>query len=455
MLRAGRIRVFNRVEPRRLSSFSSTPYNLSQKPADQTEECPTTSDIDRRYSQSILPLYNRPPLALYRGHGSYVYDTSDVCYLDFTSGIAVNALGHAHPLVVAALQQQADKLIHTSNLFHTIPPIKLAEKLLMSLQNHTGSESWGDGKVFFSNSGTESIEAAIKFARKFGGAAGDKRHKILSFANGFHGRSMGSLSATPTVKYQEPFAPMLPGFRYAQLNNIDSVIEKMDDETCAVLIEPIQGEGGILPANADFMEQLRQVCDDYNALIISDEIQCGLGRTGEMWAHKAYPGFTPDIITLAKPLANGLPIGATIVNKKVAECLKPGDHGSTFGGNPLVAAVAIQVLQVIDQPFFLRRIKKLGDLLMNKLLDLKQQFPEIIADVRGKGLMLGIEMKKPGLNDKLVAECRDKRLLILSAGNNTVRLLPTLIIDVEEVEKAYEIIAASLVNISSKEASSE
>jgi predicted acetylornithine/succinylornithine family transaminase len=441
--RTKRICSFPKAQHKHFTSFA-TPFNLS-KSVEKVEE--TTTDIERRYAQSVLPVYNRPPLVLARGQGSYVFDENETCYLDFTSGIAVNALGHSHPLILAAINQQAEKLIHVSNLFHTLPPIKLAEKILVALQNNIDSDYWEDGKVFFSNSGTESIEAAFKFARKYGNSEG--KYKIISVTNGFHGRTFGALSATPNEKYQKPFMPLVPGFKTAQMNDLASVANKMDVETCAVIVEPIQGEGGIVPANVEFVKGLRKLCDEYNALLIFDEIQCGLGRTGDMWAHKALE-VCPDMITLAKPLANGLPIGATILTEKVAQHLKPGDHGSTFGGNPLVCAVATAVLQVIDQPYFLRRVKNVGNLLMGKLKNLQSQFPELIEEVRGRGLMVGIQMKKEGINDALVQECREKNLLILTAGNNTVRLLPPLIVDTEDVEKAVDIIGASMCNIATK-----
>ncbi|KAJ2798550.1 acetylornithine aminotransferase, partial [Coemansia helicoidea] len=323
----------------------------------------------------IVDTYVRPPIVLSHGKGSYVYDTAGREYLDFTAGIAVTALGHSHPDVAAAISDQATKLVHCSNLYHNEWAPQLARRLVeataAAYPQGTQGIYAGPARVFFSNSGTEANEGALKFARKHGkhvAAAGvlgrgasealrvdpNLKHGIVSFTGGFHGRSMGALSVTATPKYQAPFTPLIPGVQTAKFNRTEEVGAFVDERTCAVIVEPIQGEGGVHVAQPEFLRALRRRCDQVGALLIYDEIQCGLGRSGSLWAHQRYPDdCSPDIVTMAKPLANGVPIGAVLVSDKVAGLIKPGDHGTTFGGNPLACRAGCVVLEHITQPEFL------------------------------------------------------------------------------------------------------
>lgn len=289
-----------------------------------------TIDTIQRYNKYTLNTYARPDLMFTHGKGSYIYDTNDRKYLDFSAGIAVNALGHADDEVAKTLYEQAMKLVHCSNLYHNENAGALAEKLVTET---VGQGGFNASKVFFANSGTEANEGALKFGRKWGNLVepSGKKHKVIAFTNAFHGRSMGALSATYNPKYQKPFAPLVPGFETAEYNNIEDVKRLIDDNTCAVIVEPIQGEGGIHTANQEFLETIRKECNDHNALLIYDEIQCGLGRTGKLWAHQHFPeSCRPDILTMAKPLANGIPIGAIMITDRVADIVKIGEfyyHG--------------------------------------------------------------------------------------------------------------------------------
>ena len=376
----------------------------------------------------VLQTYARPPFVLDHGEGCWVYDTDGNGYLDCVAGIAVNALGHADPELVAALTEQAGKLWHVSNLYHTAPQARLAEALCES--------SFAD-RVFFCNSGAEANEGAFKFARKWAhDHFGPEKHVIVAFSNAFHGRTFGALAATPREKYQAPFRPLLPGVRIAPFNDLDSAAEVIGDDVCAVIVEPVQGEGGVHPATPEFLHGLRELCDQHNALLIFDEVQCGLGRTGTLWAYQGY-GVTPDLLTSAKPLAGGLPMGAVLMTQQVADVMHPGDHGSTFAASPLVAAVADVVLETIDEPQFLAGVARKGAYLKERLEEINSP---CITAVRGVGLMVGADLTIPA-NDVVQAGYRHG-LLLVNAGPNTLRLVPPLIISEAEIDMLIERLTA-------------
>ncbi len=308
-------------------------------------------EVIQAESKFIVNTYVRPDIVFSHGEGCYLYDMSGKRYLDFSSGIAVTALGHSDPQWVAAVADQAGKLVHVSNLYHTEPQTSLARRLV--------ENSFAD-RVYFGNSGTEANEAAIKFARKYASLnaePGQPRAKIVAFSGGFHGRTLGSLAVTYKSRYREPFAPLMPGVTFAPYNDLQAVSEAIDGDTCAVIVEPVQGEGGVNPSTMEFLHGLRRLCDEQHALLIFDEVQCGLGRTGKLWAHEDY-GVMPDIMTLAKPLAGGLPIGATLVTEKVAAHIEPGDHGSTFAAGPLVCRAAEVVFDRVSNPRFLDQVRE-------------------------------------------------------------------------------------------------
>lgn len=381
-------------------------------------------DLKKEESLYIAQLYKRFPLTIVKGEGVYVYDDEGNRCLDFAGGIAVNSLGYAHPKIIEALTSQARELIHISNLYYTKPQVELAKKLV---------QLTGLDKVFFCNSGTEAIEASLKFSRRWGKDKG--KFKFISAVNSFHGRTMGSLSVTGQRKYQEPFEPLIDGVTFISYNDSDALNEELKKgDYAAVILEPIQGEGGVNPARREFLELARYLCDKYDTLLIFDEVQTGIGRTGAMFAFQNF-GVTPDILALAKGLGGGFPIGATIINDKVAQTLHYGDHASTFGGNPLATAVANAVLEEIEK--ILPRIKEvggfLGDCLKGKISPLDN-----VLEIRGIGLIYGIDVKT---NARDICErCIKEGLLVITCGNNTVRLVPPLIINEQEIEKGVYIL---------------
>jgi predicted acetylornithine/succinylornithine family transaminase len=380
----------------------------------------------------ILHTYNRPEIVFTHGEGMHLFDTDGNKYLDFTSGIAVTSLGHSDPDWVTAVTQQAAQLTHVSNLFHTAPQAQLAQKLV--------ENSFAD-KVFFCNSGAEANEAALKFARKYARTQAQSptaKTKIVAFTGGFHGRTMGSLSATYKAQYREPFAPLVPGVVFAPFNDLATARAAIDDETCAVIVEPIQGEGGVNPATPHFLQALRAACDAHHVLLIFDEVQCGLGRTGTLWSHQQF-GVVPDIMTLAKPLAGGLPIGAVLVTQAVADMIQPGDHGSTFAAGPLVCAAANVVFDKVNQPGFLQAVQENGAYLKHRLQTLEL---EEIIEVRGHGLLVGVVLNQPAA--PIMAAARAKGVLILTAGDDVLRLAPPLIVTKSEIDTAVSTIAACL-----------
>ncbi len=360
--------------------------------------------------------YNRFPVEFIKGNGAYLYDTENNKYLDFLSGIAVTGFGHNHPLLVDAAKKQIDNLWHVSNLFESTPQEELAKKLtdVSSLD-----------KVFFCNSGTEANEAAIKFARKFGNG----RSTIIAANGSFHGRTMGSLSASMQQKLWEGFKPLTPGFVSVPYNDPEAIKNNIDNSTVAVLIEPIQGESGIMVPDENYLQKVRNICDENNLLLIIDEIQTGMGRTGKHFAHQ-YANIVPDIITVAKGIANGIPLGALICSEKINEIITPGSHGSTFGGNPIAVSVANKVLDLIDNEL-LSQIVKHGNYIKQKLIN--ENFSQI-SEIRGKGLMIGIELDKEINVKDIASKLLQNKIIVGTAGNNVLRLLPPFIITNEQID---------------------
>ena len=387
-------------------------------------------EVIQNEASYVMQTYGRPEVVFSHGEGAYLFDSEGNKFLDFTSGIAVTALGHADKAWATAVSEQAHKLIHVSNLYHTEPQASLAKRLV--------ENSFAD-RVLFCNSGAEANEGALKFARKWAKVNhSESKTKIVAFTGGFHGRTMGSLSATYKEKYRTPFGPLVPGVTFAEYNNLESAAAAIDDDTCGVIVEPLQGEGGVNPANDAFLKGLRELCDKHNAVLIFDEVQCGLGRTGKLWGYE-HSGVTPDIMTLAKPLAGGLPIGAVMTTQDIADAIKPGDHGSTFAAGPLVCHAANVVFDRVSQPSFLKAVEHNGAYLRHRLETMEV---EEVVEVRGAGLLVGVEMKTAV--NPLIAAARDKGLLVISAGENILRMAPPLIIDESHVNEAVGIIEACL-----------
>jgi len=368
-----------------------------------------------------MSTYNRKKEVFSHGKGSYLYDETGNAYLDFTTGIAVNALGHAPDQLVEVIKNQAEKLLHTSNLYWTKPQLDLAE-LLVKASDFTS--------VFFANSGTESVEAALKLSRKYGRRINEQKNQILYFKGSFHGRSMGALSVTSNPKYQGVSLPLIPETHEVSLNNFEASV---NDNTCAIIVEPIQGEDGVKPIEIDTLYKIRSLADKYNALLIFDEVQCGIGRTGSLYSYQR-TGVKPDIICLAKGLGGGLPIGAILANEK-ASVFEPGDHGSTFGGNPLVCAGAAHVIKTINNAEFLNSVLDKSEYLFSKLATLKNNYP-VIKDIRGKGLLVGIEMV--GDHKVFVDKLYEQKILTVPAGSNTIRVLPPLNVSYKELDLFIE-----------------
>ncbi|GMF02370.1 unnamed protein product [Ambrosiozyma monospora] len=354
--------------------------------------------------------YSRPNIVFAKGLGAYLWDLEGNQFIDFSAGIAVTALGHSHPEVAKLMFEQANTLVHSSNLYHNLYTGELSKQLVLKTKEFGGMHD--AARVFLANSGTEANEAALKFARKYGKSISEDKTEFITFETSFHGRSMGALSVTPNPKYQAPFAPLIPGVKVAKPNDINSVRDLISEKTCGVIIEPIQGEGGIRPMKQDFLIQLKQLTQEHNALLIYDEIQCGLGRSGALWAHAKLPKEAhPDILTMAKALGNGFPIGATMITENVENQLKVGDHGTTYGGNPLGARIGLYVLNQIANPKFLQTVNQKSELFKVKLNELKEKFPEQIKEVRGDGLLLGMELNQDP--SPVVVKARELGLLMV------------------------------------------
>lgn len=385
----------------------------------------TTQDIIGKTEQFVLKTYGRKPLAFEKGDGVTLCDTEGNLYLDFASGLGVNALGYAHPLVSSLIKKQADMVIHTSNLYHIASQALLAEKIC--------GTCFGE-RVFFCNSGTEAVEGALKFARKWGKKFTNPKIGFVAFKNSFHGRTFGALSATMQDKYQKAFEPLVPGFREAIFNDIDSVKNAVTDTTVAIIIEPLQGEGGVNLAEPEFMKSLEELCREREMLLIVDEVQCGMSRTGKLHAH-TYFDITPDIMTLAKPLAGGLPIGAAVVGPRVWPEIKPGEHASTFGGNHFVTGVACGVFDLLSDPSFVQSVAEKGEYLRKGLLRLMEKYPSI-REIRGKGLLMGTLVDFPA--SEAVEFFQKERILICAAGQQVVRFIPPLIVSMNDIDRVLE-----------------
>ena len=385
-------------------------------------------EMIEKAEQLLMHTYSRYQIVLDKGEGVYLYDINGKKYLDFAAGIAVFALGYGNKEYNDALKNQIDKLLHTSNYYYNIPTINAAEKLV---------KASGMDRVFFTNSGTEAIEGAVKLARKY--YFNKKKHagsEIISMDRSFHGRSMGALSITGQPKYREAFEPLIGGAVFAVFNDINSVKEKITDKTCAIIVEPVQGEGGLYPADKEFLSELRKICDELDILLIFDEIQCGMGRTGTMFAYQGY-GVKPDIITCAKALGCGVPVGAFAATEKAASAFEPGDHGTTYGGNPFATAAVSKVFDLFESEQLLKHVNEISVYLVDKLDELVKKYP-FILERRGKGLMQGLEFKVP-VKD-YIAKAMDKGLILIGAGSNIIRFVPPLIITREHVDEMAELL---------------
>ena len=386
--------------------------------------------------QELLHTYNRFSLVLDHGEGVYLYDTDKKAYLDFAAGIAVCALGYSNEAYKNALKDQVDKLLHTSNLYYNVPTIEAAKKAL---------KASGMDRIFFTNSGTEAIEGAIKAAKKYAYTRdGHAGHEIIAMKHSFHGRSIGALSVTGNAHYQEPFAPLMPGVKFAEYNNLESVKEVVTDKTCAVIMETVQGEGGIYPADPAFIEGVRRLCDEKDILLILDEIQCGMGRTGEMFAWQNY-GVKPDIMTCAKALGCGVPVGAFFLTQRVADkSLAPGDHGTTYGGNPFVGAAVSAVFDQFKACDILGHVKEVAPYLEQKLDELVEKY-DFLVTRRGKGLMQGVVCKLPV--GKVAAAALEQGLIVITAGADVLRFVPPLVIEKQHGDEMIEKLEKALLSV--------
>lgn len=376
----------------------------------------------------ILPLYGRLPLDIVRGEGMYLFDSQGKRYLDFYSGIAVNTLGHGHPEVLAAVEEQMKKYFHLSNYFVTESQVELAKLLV---------ENSFAGKVFFANSGTEANEAMIKLARKYGREISPHKYRFVALNRGFHGRTLGGLSLTANPAYKEQFGELMPGVTHVDLNDAEALERAVDENTCGIIFEVIQGEGGLQGVTPKFVEKIKEVAKKHNALILVDEVQTGLLRTGKLFAYE-HLELVPDALTLAKGLGGGLPIGALLVSPRLENVLKPGDHGSTFGGNPVAAAAGAAVMRVLLQPEFQENVWECSNLLRKGLEGLQMKYPEIIREIRGRGLMLGVEVGSHALTIRDFAQ--EEGLLLNITGKTVLRLLPALILTKVEIEEFLRIL---------------
>lgn len=386
-----------------------------------------------RAEHVLYKTYNRFPVIFDHGKGVKLYDTDGQEYLDFGAGIAVMALGYDYPGFNDAVKAQVDKLYHISNLFYNEPSINAGEKLLAVS---------GMDKVFFTNSGTEAIEGALKIAKRYAydkGMAPD--YEIIAMKHSFHGRSLGALSVTGNDHYQEPFAPLIPNIKFAEFNNLDSVKALFNEKTVAVLMETIQGEGGIYPATEEFIKGVRALCDEHDALLMLDEIQCGMGRSGEMFAWQGY-GVKPDVMTAAKALGNGVPIGAFLASGKAAHAMVPGDHGTTYGGNPLVCAAADKVLEIFAEQDILGHVREVGAYLWEKLDELVEKY-DVVAEHRGKGLIQGLEFTCPAgpiVKNALL----EQKMVLIGAGAQIIRFVPPLVIEKDDVDEMVKRLSAAI-----------
>ncbi len=380
--------------------------------------------------------YNRFPVVFDRGEGVYLYDKGDNPYLDFGAGISVVGLGYSNTLLKRTMEAQIEKgLLHTSNLFYNEPAIEAGEKLLAASQMD---------KVFFTNSGTEAIEGALKIARRYQYNKGKAGCEIIAMQGSFHGRSIGAVSVTGKDHYREPFAPLLPGVKFATYNDLDSVKALINENTGAIILETIQGEGGIYPAEESFLKGIRALCDAHDLLLILDEVQCGMGRSGFMFAWQEY-GVKPDVMAVAKALGNGVPIGAFLAAGKAADAMKPGDHGSTYGGNPFVCAVAATVLDIFKEAKIPDHAREMGEILYKELEEVQKEFPDLVVDHRGKGLIQGLEFSDRIKASDIVKEALlTQHMVLIGAEHNTIRFVPPLIIEKYQIQDMKERLTAAM-----------
>lgn len=388
----------------------------------------TTQEYMELGDKYFVHTYNRYKIVMDKAKGVYIYDADGKKYLDFASGIGVASLGYGNKKYTDAIKSQIDKIMHTSNLFYNEPAVLAAEKLVKA----SGLE-----KAFFTNSGAEAIEGALKMVKRYAyDRDGKSDHEIIAMGHSFHGRTMGALALTGNEHYQKPFGPMISGIKFAEYNDLDSVKALVNDKTCAIILEPVQGEGGIYPADKEFIEGIRKICDEKDILMICDEVQCGMGRTGEMFAFQNY-NVKPDIIASAKALGCGVPVGAFVAGKKCCNSLVPGDHGTTYGGNPLVTSAVNAVFDIYEEENILENVKNVGAYLEEKLDELVNENKNIVLR-RGKGLMQGLVLKTP-VGDT-INKAIEKGLLVISAAGNVLRLLPPLIITKENVDEMINIL---------------
>ncbi|KAH7100622.1 acetylornithine aminotransferase [Auriculariales sp. MPI-PUGE-AT-0066] len=458
--RSRAVRQFATVLPNKPSeTYRKVTHPEGELSAQLQQELKTTSRF-------VLPVYARPPMVFVSGKGCYLQDSQQRKYLDFTGGIAVNALGHADEQLAQVMFDQANTLLHTSNAFYHHNAGNLATELVSLTMKEGGlgyalgsqmseAATEDDPRIFFTNSGTEANEGAFKIARKYAkerwatnGKSGEcTQVRVLSFENAFHGRSFGALSATPNPKYQAPFTPLVPGFDVGKLNRTEDVERLVTPDTCAVIVEPIQGEGGVSVANEDFLRSLRARCTEVGAVLIFDEIQAGLFRTGRLWAHSNLPvDCHPDIITMAKPLANGYPIGAVLMRGNISKAMSVGSHGTTFGGSPMATALGLHVLRRLAD--LAEDVRINGEYLKQRLSKLSEWFPQLAGPVRGRGLILGVPFHGEGINAKIVELARQRGVLLLTAGKDVVRFVPSLTVGRVEIDHAVDVLEGCLSELS-------
>jgi len=395
-----------------------------------------TTDVQKLYDQYVMPTYARLPICLVKGKGSRVWDLQGKVYLDFFPGWAVSGIGHCHPIVVNAIKEQAKKILHVANNFLNVKQAELAKTI---------SEASFPSRIFFCNSGAEANEGAIKFAKRYG--TDTNRYEIITLKSSFHGRTLAAMTATGQEKFHQGFQPLMDKFRYAEMNDLDSVKKLLNDKTIAIMLEPIQGEGGVNVASRDFMKGLRKLCDERDMLLILDEVQTGMGRTGKMFAYQHYD-IEPDIMTLAKTLGGGAPIGAFVVNRKIQrEVLTAGMHGSTFGGNPLVCAAALAVFKAIKKEKLMTNTVRMGELLRSEIEKLQAKYP-VIDSARGMGLMQGIKLKEPSA--PYANEARDRGLLINATQGDILRIMPPMTVSVKEIKLGMKILDGVFMKLSKK-----
>jgi len=381
----------------------------------------TSSEVIQKEAQYFLGVYQRTPAVFVGGQGSYLFDLEGNAYLDFVGGISVNLLGYNFAPLKQAIHEEVERVIHTSNLYYSLPQIELAERLV---------HSSGFSRVFFVNSGAEANEVALKMARFYGRRKHGNRYAYLAFRRSFHGRTLLTLGLTGQEKFHQDLGPFPPGIFFAELNDLLSVHKVMSDEVCAIIVEPVQGEGGVYPCTGEFLSGLRRLCDERDIVLIFDEVQCGMGRLGSLFAFQHF-GVRPDIVTLAKGLGGGLPIGAVLVNEKIVEITKKGDHGSTFGGNPIAARSACAVLKALTEEGFLESVKEKGALFKKELEAIRSAFPDKVREVRGIGLMWGMDI--PRRAKEVVSKMFERRVLVNACNDDTIRFLPPLVVGRDDV----------------------